>query len=671
MADYLTTCPTIPLSDRRRVDAPPDPYTSFVSGAFPRTLQDGFRWIERIVLRNGHYREAIRRLIAYFVTDITITDATGADKIGEDEQRKYKDFLENNLKIREHLMAVGEDWLIYGNHIGSVLQRFESWLTCKACGWQQPFSRVAESPSCGLSFAGWEYRATCSRCKHSGEFRRTNTRIAGVDGIWLKRWSPYEINLAYSSINDASQYFWAIPERTRTAIRTPGPGKWWELQNAPEEVIEAVKTNSVIRLNHGLIYHAKELAPAGIDTAGWGFSRVLSNFSQSWYYQVLSRANETLASGYASPLPVLSPAQPPNVSGAGDPLFNGIYNPQDFAAHVSQLVAAHKQQANSLYTMPVPFNFQLLGGDLSKIISEEQLEAALARLLDCVGVPVQLYRGDLTMETAVPAMRLHEAYHAPLVNTLNGVLQNIVDATSQLLNWEPVKARLKKVRHADDVSRSAMLQQLAVNKMVSRSTALAAIDVSAEDEDTKIMEDDLRQAEMSAKAQQKLTEQEAMQQLTRSPGDPAMIPLNQGIMALQPPMPGAAPGGAPGGAAAGMPAGGVPAVPGVPPVGGAGAPAPGGQQMLAAPQGAAGAFNSAASMMSGQPLTVQELSDKATGIAQTVLSWPDSQRRSYLAQLKRREPQLHAIVSSIVDEERRKASLIGRDAVLQQQFGAV
>ncbi len=75
-------------------------------------------------------------------------------------------------------------------------------------------------------------------------------------------------------------------------------------------------------------------------------------------------------------------------------------------------------------------------------------------------------------------------------------------------------------------------------------------------------------------------------------------------------------------------------------------------------------------MLGNQPMTVQELNDKAVGIAQTVLGWPDPQRRSYLANLKRREPQLHAIVSSIVEDERRKAEVAGRDAVLQQQYGA-
>lgn len=665
MADYLASCPTTNISDRRSYESPPDPYTSFTSAAFPRTLHDGFRWIERIVLRNGHYREAIRRLIAYFVTDIVISDPTGADKVGEDVQRKYKDFLENVLNIREHLMAVGEDWLIYGNHIGSVLQKFESRLLCKACGFEQPFERVSDSPFCKLTFADWKYRATCPRCKTTGEWRRTDTRINGPDGIWMKRWSPYEINLSYSKVNNASQYFWSIPEETRTGVRSPGPGKWWELQNSPDEVVQAVKSNSVIKLHNNLVYHARELAPAGVDTRGWGFSRVLSNFSQAWYYQVLSRANEAVASGYAVPMPLLTPAAPPIGGGGtmGEPLLYNAYNPQDFSAQIDAMAARHRRAPNGLYTLPVPVNFQLLGGDLSKIISEEQLEAALARLLDCIGVPVQLYRGDLTMETAVPAMRLHEAYHSPLVNMMNRVLQNVVDSASQLLSWETVKATLKKVRHADDISRSAMLQQLSVNKQVSRTTALGALDISAEDEDQRIMEDDIRTVEMQSKAQQKLEEQQAMQQLVRSPGDPNMIPLNQAMMALQPQ--GAPPAGgdpAGGGAAAPAPAGGAPAAGGAPQMGQPG--------MMGAPSGVGAAFATQSPMMGSQPLTVQELNDKATGIAQTVLTWGDSQRRSYLANLKRREPQLHAIVSSIVEEERRKASMIGRDQVLQQQYGA-
>lgn len=663
MSDYLATPPPISITDRRaNSQLPPDPFTSFTSTAFPKTLHDGFRWIERIILRNGHYREAIRRLVAYFVTEIVITDKDGQDNVSQEIQSKYIDFLEDTLNIRAELGYAGEDWSIYGNYIGSVLQRFESYLTCKACGFQQPFERAAESSACNLQFANWKYRGVCQRCKSNAEFNRVNNRIPGPEGIWIRRWSPYEINITYSRINDARRYYWQIPEQTRSGVRSPGPGKWWELQNAPEEVVTAVQKNEVIRLHPKLIFHARDEAPAGIDTGGWGFSRVLSNFSQAWYYQVLSKANETVASGYAVPMPVVTPASPGTSTVVGEPLY-AHYNPQDFAAQVSQMVAQHRKQANSLYTLPVPVNFQLFGGDLDKIISEDQLEAALGRLLDCIGIPVQLYRGDLTMETAVPAMRLHEAYHAPLVNMLNRVLQKAVDAAASLLNWEPVQATLKPVRHADDVSRSAMLQQLAINGKISDSTALSALGINAKDEAKKIVEDQMRTAEMQAEAQQKLTEMETMMSLTRQPGDPAMLPINQAMMALQPPGGAAgAPAGAGGAAGAAPPAGGA--------AGGMGAPAGAPGMMAGPPQGAAAMYNSTALNMGSQPMTVQELNDKATGIAQLVLSWPDTQRRGYLANLKRREPQLHAIVSSIIDDQRRQAELQGRDAIMQQQFGA-
>lgn len=92
--------------------------------------------------------------------------------------------------------------------------------------------------------------------------------------------------------------------------------------------------------------------------------------------------------------------------------------------------------------------------------------------------------------------------------------------------------------------------------------------------------------------------------------------------------------------------------------------------MPAGPPGMAAQFNATSGVGNNTPMTVEELSDKATGIAQLVVTWPDAQRKSYLISLKRREPQLHAIVSSVIDDMEQGAATQGKDMVMQQQYGA-
>jgi hypothetical protein len=76
----------------------------------------------------------------------------------------------------------------------------------------------------------------------------------------------------------------------------------------------------------------KENTLAGVRNRGWGISRVLSNFRQAWYVQVLHRYNEAIALDYVIPFRLITPAPGPgSADQARDALLNlnmGGYMPQ-------------------------------------------------------------------------------------------------------------------------------------------------------------------------------------------------------------------------------------------------------------------------------------------------------------------------------------------------------
>jgi hypothetical protein len=51
----------------------------------------------------------------------------------------------------------------------------------------------------------------------------------------------------------------------------------------------------------------REDALAGVRNRGWGISRVLANFRQAWYVQVLHRYNEAIALDYVIPFRLITP----------------------------------------------------------------------------------------------------------------------------------------------------------------------------------------------------------------------------------------------------------------------------------------------------------------------------------------------------------------------------
>lgn len=80
-----------------------DPFLDMASAYMPETIQSALRWCEYIFMTNGTYRQAVDRILSYFITDIEI--------IGDDneEKKKWNEFLEDHLNVRQLLHTIGLD----------------------------------------------------------------------------------------------------------------------------------------------------------------------------------------------------------------------------------------------------------------------------------------------------------------------------------------------------------------------------------------------------------------------------------------------------------------------------------------------------------------------------------------------------------------------------------
>ena len=145
------------------------------------------------------------------------------------------------------------------------------------------------------------------------------------------------MEILYDQLTCDTSYIWKIPEDYRQDVRR---GKLFHLERANWEVIQAVKNNKVLQFDPDVIYHMKDEALAGIRNKGWGISKVLSNFGQAWYVQVLHRYNEAIALDYVIPFRVIMPAAK---SGAADPAAQDPVlgaNMGNFVSRVNRMLAA-------------------------------------------------------------------------------------------------------------------------------------------------------------------------------------------------------------------------------------------------------------------------------------------------------------------------------------------
>ena len=609
----------------------PDPFTDVSSMAVPGTMRNALYWCEYIYSVFGSYRMAMERVISYFLTDVEILDAS------EDEEEKWTEFMNNTVDVLTVTQNMLRDRMCYGNSFCSVIVPFRRFLGCKKCGAHFPLKEVFSTPVFQFQWTMPEFHATCPICKNRGAWRIDDKPDDEEKKIKVKRWSPHEIELLHDPYTDDVSYIWRIPEDYKKQVKQ---GNLFHLERVAEGVLQAIHKNQVFRFNDDAIYHMKEPTLAGITNRGWGIPRIISNFRQIYYVQVLRRFNEAIALDYVIPFRLITPGTRQG-SGAGggmsiDPLM--MYNGGDFRGQVQQMIRRRRRDPASWQILPFPVNYQLLGGEAAQLAPRELMDQGMEQLLNDAGTPVELYKGSLQLQTAPVALRLFESTWHHLCHDTNAMLMWLVRQAGQIMSWEAVEARLKRVTIADDIQKQTNALQLMMSQMLSGKSGLAAIGYDWDAEQKRLSEESRMQAENQARTQEEMEQAGAAQQIAK--GQPA-----------------APPGGGGGGAA--------------PP--GGGAPPPGGGDPAAAAAGTAMAgpvSNYIASTGPNVPQTPEDMMAAAQQIAQELLGMPEGQKDSELRKLKQANPVLHSLVRSNLDQIRRDTkSQAGNAAMGQMQQG--
>jgi hypothetical protein len=606
----------------------PDPFLDMASLAMPETITYALRWCEYLMFANGTYFRALDRVLSYFITDIELS---GIDD--DDEKERIDKFLHNpeGLDLIDDIHTAGLNYMVYGNDFSSITMPFRRYLSCKKCHIELPLNKVFNLPEFKFKWVDFNFHATCPRCKYSGVWDHIDRRSGEAGPIRIKHWSPHEIELLWCPYTEDISYIWKIPEDYRRMIKD---GHLFHLERANWEIIQCVKNNTHLRFDKDVIYHMKENTLAGVRNRGWGIPRVLANFRQAWYVQVLHRYNEAIALDYVIPFRLITPAPGPgSADQSRDALLN--LNMGGYMSQVQRMLAQRRRDPASWHTLPFPVQYQALGGDATQLAPKDLLDQGLEVLLNNVGVPVELYKGSLQIQSAPAALRLFESSWSHLVHNLNGYVAFIMKRLGQLLNWEKAEARLQRVTHADDLQRSMARLQLMMGGQVSKQTGLKSIGVDYFDETKRQIEEQKFDAEAQNKLQEELQQDAQMQQMGQQQQQAAGsgAPTEGG---MTPPQPGGDP--SQGGGGGGMP--------------------PGSAQVMAQQP-----------TLPNKPTTPEEVLSKAQTIAQQILSMPEAQKDSELIKLKKTDPMMHSLVKSQIEDIRRQAQTAGGAMLMQQQFG--
>lgn len=624
----------------------PDPFYDIASLSVPSNFRSALYWCEYVYSIFGTYRMAMERIISYFLTDIEILNAS------DDETEKWQNFLTNSINTLTNVQSLLRDRMCYGNGFASVIVPFVRWLSCptERCGYSAPLKEVYNTEVFKFEWQMPKFVASCPLCKKRGVWKIDDRPDDEESKIKVKRWNPHEIEILHDPYTDDVSYIWRIPEDYKRLVRQ---GHLFHLERVAEPVLHAIHNNQVFRFNNDVIFHMKEPTLAGIINRGWGIPRILSNFRQIWYIQVLRRFNEAIALDYVVPFRIITPGSPTGSTGKGamptDPLL--MYNGSDFRGQVNAMIRRRRRDPGALQVLPFPVNFQMFGADANQLAPRDLMDQGMETLLNDAGTPVELYNGSLQLQTAPVALRLFESTWHHLVHDSNQFLQWLVRQVGQIMSWEIVEARLKRVTIADNLEKQMMAAQLMMSQQLSGTTVLRDFGYDWRQEQKQISEEAQYQAEIQARTQEEMQQAGFAQQVAK----------------------GQAAGGAPPGGGAPPAAGGAPPAGG----GGGGAPPAGGDPM--AMGGAMGTSmqgpvsNYLQSMSPNVPQTPQDMMAVADSLAQELMGLPESVKDSELRKLKQQNEVLHSLVKARMEQIRRDAkSSAGNAAVgaMQQGGGA-
>jgi hypothetical protein len=532
----------------------------------------------------------------------------------------------------------------YGNCFISIFYPFLKWLVCKACKHKARVEQV------DYRFTNFNFTGACRKCGHFGDFGVEDQHVRSVREIRMIRWDPEQITIQHNEATGENQYFYTIPPRLSNDIRM---GKRTVIEKTPQIFIDALKKNKSILFSNENLFHLKRPTIAQKDK-GWGLPMILPVLKDTFYLQILRKAQEAIAVEHIVPLRLLFPQIQ---TGTSDPYTT--VNISTWKLRVEQEILRWRLDNNYIPIMPLPMGQQTLGGEGRALMLAQEYRVWAEHIVAGMGVPIEFVFGGMQYSGSNVSMRIlenkfldYKADHQALVQDF------IMPRVGAFMGWAPVKTHFKKFKMADDIQRAAFNLQLNQAGKLSDRSMLEESDWDSRSEAEQIgveqgrnVDMQRRQAESQAQIQgetqlilqkYQLRAQKAMMEQTPAP--PEEGPAVDGMEPFgSAGVPGQASPGAMGEAAldqqaAALMAGQVEA----PPIAeGAQGGTQAGESQL-----------STESVMQGAPpdsvgIDLRQMADK---VARWLDGLPDNEKQVHLVTLQTNNPQLYLLVSQMLRE---------------------
>lgn len=417
----------------------PNPFFDIAHTYEPSSIRTMLRWCRYYFLVNPLINAVCYKMAEYPVTDLQFETHNHALRT------KWDRFYRKVLNFKKFLVEVGLDYHAYGNCFVSIHFPFRKYLKCENCGAEHEVSKVA------YHFQSFKFRGECPKCGHRGEFKARDKYSKSHRDIRLIRWDPEQISIRHNEATGESLYYYTVPGRMINDLRL---GKRHIIERTPQMFIEAVRKNKSILFKQGKLFHLKRPTIAQKDK-GWGLPMILPVLKDTFYLQILRKAQEAIAIEHVVPMRVLFPQA---TTGTSD-VYTSV-NIGNWKRRIEQEVLRWRLDNNYIPVLPIPIGQQTLGGDGRALMLSQEYRVWSEQILAGMQVPQEFIFGGLSYSGSNVSLRMLENHFLDYKSDQLELAEWIMERVAAHLGWEQVDLRFKRFKMADDLQRSAFNLQL-------------------------------------------------------------------------------------------------------------------------------------------------------------------------------------------------------------------
>ena len=451
----------------------PHPFFDISLKYTPTTVKEMYRWAQFIYSTNPIFQQIIRKLAGYVTTNVIITAKS------DEASNQWKQLLNKQLQYKRFEKRMLLDLMVFGNSYAMFLWPTRKYLECSKCQTQVALN----DKNTNWKFEDFKFTGVCQKCKHTGPMKAVEKKVTSRKKIKLLRIDPRLISPIYEPVTDSYTYTYNIPKSVAAVLRSSTFRRehmMLFLENLPLAVIEAVKTNTLVKFDNDQIYHMKTDSISQ-DDASLGEIPFMPIFKVIWLYHTIWRAQEAVSLERILPWTALSP----RATATSDPISS--INLDEWNQKMTGFIDRWRRDPNFVGLMPFPMDVVNIRGEGKALDNWEGLTHLRDVMGAGMGVPPSFLFGGSVYSGANVELRVLENDMRNSVLMLDDMLTNfVVPKLQAFANMPRAEIRHEDFKMADDVQQKGLIVSLRSEGVVSDQTLLTELGLNIAEEKERI-----------------------------------------------------------------------------------------------------------------------------------------------------------------------------------------